>query len=113
MMQKISWTAHVRHEDVLQRTKEERNTLHTIKSRTVNRIGHTLRKNCLLKHVFEGRTEGGIEVKRSRGRRRKQLLDDVKENRGYGKLKQAAVARTVWITSCVRGYGPIVRQTRE
>ena len=32
------------------------------------------------------------------GRRRKQLLDDLKERRGYCKLKEEAVARTVWRT---------------
>ena len=39
------------------------------------RICHILRRNCLLKHIIEGK----IEVKGTRGRRRKQLLDDIKE----------------------------------
>jgi hypothetical protein len=30
-----------------------------------------------------------------RGRRRKQLLDDLKEKRGYWKLKEEALARTL------------------
>jgi hypothetical protein len=37
--------------------KEERNILHTIKSRNVNWIGY-MRRNCLLKHITEGKTEG-------------------------------------------------------
>jgi hypothetical protein len=46
-------------------------------------IGHILRRNCLLKHVFEGKLEGRIEMTGRRGRRRKQLLDDLKEKRRY------------------------------
>jgi hypothetical protein len=33
-----------------------------------------------------------------RGRRCKQLLDNFKEKRGYGKLKEEALGRTVWGT---------------
>jgi hypothetical protein len=61
-MEKISWTDHVRNEEVLHRVKEERNILHTIKRRKANWIGHILRRNCLLKHVTKGKTEGGTEV---------------------------------------------------
>jgi hypothetical protein len=52
-----------------------------------------LRRNCLLKHVNEGKTEGRIEVmgrRRRRRRRRKQLLDDPKGKRGCWKLKGGA-----------------------
>jgi hypothetical protein len=49
--------------------------LHTIKRRKANWIGHILCRNCLLKHV----TEGKIEEMRRWGRRHKQLLDDLKE----------------------------------
>jgi hypothetical protein len=55
-MRKISWTDCVRNE-VLHTVKEERNILHTIKRRTVNCSGHILRRNCLLKHVIEGKVE--------------------------------------------------------
>ena len=48
-----------------------------------------------------------------RGRRCKQLLDDLKEMRGYWKLKEEALDRTVWRTGCGIGRGPVVRQTRE
>jgi hypothetical protein len=61
-MEKISWTDCVRNEEVLHRVKEERNILHTIKRRKANWIGHILRRNCLLKHVIEGKLEGRIEV---------------------------------------------------
>jgi hypothetical protein len=52
----------VRNKEVLQRDKEKRNIIQTIKRRKANRIGHILRGNCLLKHVIEGKIEGGIEV---------------------------------------------------
>jgi len=60
-MEKISWTDHVRNEEVLQRVDGERSTLQTIK-RTVNWIGHILLSNCLLKHVTEGKVAGRIKV---------------------------------------------------
>jgi len=78
-MEKISWTDHVRNEDVLLRVKEQRNILHEIPKRKANWIGHILRRNCLLQRVIEGKIKGGIEVTGSRGRRRRKLLDDLKE----------------------------------
>jgi hypothetical protein len=60
-MEKISWTDRVRNEEVLHRVKEKRNILHTIKRRKANWIGHILRRNCLLKHVIEGKLEGRIK----------------------------------------------------
>jgi hypothetical protein len=59
-MERISWTDRMRNEEVLHRVKEERNILHTIKRRKANWIGHILRRNCLLKHVIEGKLEGRI-----------------------------------------------------
>jgi hypothetical protein len=111
-MEKISWTDRVRNEEVLHRVTEERNTVHTIKRRKANWIGHILRRNCLLKHVTEAKIEG-IEVAGRRGRRRKQLLDDLKKTRGYLKLKEEALDRTLWRNRFGRGYGPVVRQTAE
>jgi hypothetical protein len=69
-MEKISWTDRVRNEEVLNRVKEERTILHTIKRRKATWIGHILRRNCLLKRVIEGKLEGKIEMKGRRGRRR-------------------------------------------
>jgi hypothetical protein len=112
-MEKISWTDRVRNEDVLHRVKEKRNILHTIKRRKANWIGHILHRTCLLKHVIEGKLEGGIEMTGKRGRRRKQLLDDLKEKRRYWKLKEEALDRTQLRTRFGRGYGPVVRQTTE
>jgi hypothetical protein len=112
-MEKISWTDRVRYKEVLHRVKEERNILHTIKRRKDNWIGHILRRNCLLKHVIEGKLEGRIEMTGRQGRRRKQLLDDLKEKKRYGKLKEEALDRTLWRSRFGRGYGPVVRQTAE
>ncbi|GFG30527.1 hypothetical protein Cfor_05823 [Coptotermes formosanus] len=51
--------------------------------------------NCLLKHVIEEKLEGRIEITGRRGRRRKQLLDDLRETRGYWELKEEALDRTL------------------
>ena len=95
-MEKISWTDHVRNENVLLRVKEQRNILHEIRKRKANWIGHILRTNCLLQRVIEGKIKGGIEVTGRRGRRRRKLLDDLKERRGYSHLKEEYLDRTMW-----------------
>ena len=71
-MEKISWTDHVRNEEVLLRVNEQRNILHEIIKRNSNWIGRILRRNCLLKQVIEGKIKGEMEVTRRRGRRRKK-----------------------------------------
>jgi hypothetical protein len=86
-MEKISWTDHVRNEEVLLRVKEQRNILHEISKRKANWIGHILRRNCLLQRVIEGKIQGGTEVTGRQGNRRTKLLDDLKERRGYFHLK--------------------------
>ena len=95
-MEKISWTDHVRNEEVLLRANEHRNILHEIRKRKFNWIGHILRRNCLLKHVIEGKIKEQIEVTRKRGRRSKKLLDDLKDRRGYCQLKEEALNRAMW-----------------
>jgi len=52
-------------------------------------------------------------VRGSRGRRRRKLLDDLKERRGYCDLKEEAVDRTVWRAGFGRSFGPVVRQTTK
>jgi hypothetical protein len=96
-MEKISWTDRVRNE-VLRIVREERNILNTTQRRKGNWIGYILHGNCLLKHVIEGKIEGGIEVTGRQGRRGKQLLDDPKEKSGYLKLKLKHVAHNLWKT---------------
>jgi hypothetical protein len=87
--------------------------IHTIKRRKSNWIGHMLLENCLLKHVTERNMEGKIEVKVRQGRRSKQLLDGLKQRRGYWKLKEEALDRTLWRTLFGRGYGPVARKTMD
>jgi hypothetical protein len=103
----------VRNEEVLHGVKEERNIVHTIKRREANWIGQILRRNCLLKHVIEGKLEGRIEMTGRRGRRRKHLLDEFKEKKRYWKWTEEALDRTLLRTRFGRGYGPVVRQTAE
>jgi hypothetical protein len=76
-------------EDQLGRSHEKGETVlkyqgrqecHTMERRKA--VGHILHRNCLLKHVIQGKIEGRMEVKGRRGRNRKQLLDKFKENSG-------------------------------
>jgi len=79
-----------------------------------------LRRSCLLKQVIEGKIKGEMEVTRRQGIRRKKLLDDLKDRRGYShlkeetlRLKEEAVNRTMWRNRFGRGFGPVVRQITE
>ena len=110
-MWKISWTDRVKNEEVLHRAKEARNILHTVNRRKANYIGHVLRENCLLKHVIEGNR--GKVVTGRRGRRGKQLLDDLEEKGGNCKLKEEALERSLWRTGSGRGCGPVVSQPTD
>jgi hypothetical protein len=103
----------VRNEEVLLRVKEQRNILHEIRKRKANWIGHILRRNCHLQRVIEGKIKGGIEVTGRRGRKRRKLLDDLKDRRGYSHLKEEALDRTMWRARFGRGLGPVVRQTTK
>ena len=103
----------MRNEEELLRVKEKINILHEISKRKANWIGHILRRNCLLQRVIEGKVKGGIEVTGRRGRRRRKLLDDLKERRGYSHLKEEGLDRTVWKAGFGRVFVPIVRQTAK
>ena len=50
---------------------------------------------------------------RRRGRRRKKLLDDLKDGRGYSHLKEEALDRTMWRNRFGGCFGPVVRQNTE
>jgi hypothetical protein len=110
---KDHWTDHVRNEEVLLRVKEQRNILHEIRKRKANWIGHILHTNWLLQRVVEGKIHGGIEETGRQGRRRRKLLDNVKDRRGYSHLKEEALDCTMWRARFGRGFGPVVRQTTK
>jgi hypothetical protein len=94
---------------LLHRVTEGRNILHTVKRRKANWVGHILPRNDLLKYVIEGKIEIRIEVKGIRRRRRKQLLDDLKEKTEYCKLKEDLLACALQRILLESGYGPVVR----
>ena len=109
IMQKISWTDRLRNEEAEQRLVEEENIVHTIKGRKVTGsviggVGIDLYTRCW-------RQDRRKEVPGRRGRRCKQLLDDLNEKRGYLKLKEEELDRTVWRTRFGRGNIPVVKQT--
>ena len=48
-----------------------------------------------------------------RDRRRKQLLDGLKERKRYWELKEEALVRDVWRSRFGIGYGSVVRRATE
>jgi hypothetical protein len=81
----------VRNEKVLHRAKERRNILHTIKRRNADWIGHILRTNCLLNYVIGEKIEGT----RRRGRRRTQILDNLKNTKYILNSKKSTIYHCV------------------
>jgi hypothetical protein len=76
----IGWPDRVKIKEILHTAKEERSVLHTYnKTRKTNWIFDILGRNCHLNNYVEGRIEGA----RRRERRRKQLLNALKEMRSY------------------------------
>jgi hypothetical protein len=112
-LEKISWTDHVRNKEVLLRVKEHRTILNEISKRKANWIGHSLRRNCILQQVIEGKIKSRIEMTGRRGRRCRKLLDDLKERRRYSHLKEEALDRAMWRARFGRGFGPVVRWTTK
>jgi hypothetical protein len=98
---------------IMFRVKEQRNILHEISKRKANWFGHILRRNCLIRQVFKGKIKGGIEVTEIRGKRRRKLLDDLKERRGQSYLKEEDLDRTMWRARFGRCFGPVVRRTAK
>jgi hypothetical protein len=64
----ISYIDRVKNEEVLHTVKQKRNFLYAMKRKMANWVDRMLRRNCLLKHVIEGKREGMIEVRMKRGR---------------------------------------------
>jgi hypothetical protein len=95
--------------EVLLGVSEQRNILHEVRKWKANWIGHILHRNCCVKHVIKGNIRGEMEVTR----RRKKLLDDLKDEIGYSHLQEEALDRTMWRNRFGRGFGPVVRQNNE
>jgi hypothetical protein len=70
----------------IHKVNEKKNILQTINRRKASFIGHTLRTNCLLKHVTEGKREGRIEMRGRWGCRLKQVLIRLTEREDTGNL---------------------------
>ena len=83
--------------------------LRTIHKRKTNWIGHILRRDCVPKHVIETKIMERIEVTGEDVEEDLQLLDDFKQTRGYWKLKEEALDRTVWRIGFGRGCEPYAR----
>ena len=105
-MANSGWNDFVKNEGVLPRIKGERSVLHIIKRWNPNWIGHILFRNGLLKHIIEGHIEG----KRRQGRRRKQLLDDLKEGRRHWNSKDGAMDGIQWGARYRTGDVPVAGQ---
>ncbi|KAJ4439518.1 hypothetical protein ANN_07642 [Periplaneta americana] len=88
-MERVKWTDRIRNEAVLERVDEERMMLKLVRKRKRNWLGHWLRTNCLLKDALEGMVNG----RRVRGRRRYQMIDDIKIYRSYEETKRKAENR--------------------
>ena len=78
-MEKIKWSDKVTNEQVLEHIGEK-TLLNNILHRKANWIGHILRRNCLLHDAIEGQM---TEMK-GVGRRRTQLLDDLRKKKILG-----------------------------
>jgi hypothetical protein len=65
------------------------------------------------RRFYKGVSLFRIEVTGRRGRRRRKLLDDLKEKKGYSHLEEEALNRTMWRARFGRGFGPVVRQTTK
>jgi hypothetical protein len=52
-------------------------------------------------------------VTRRRGRRRKKLLDDLKDRRRCSHLKEEVLDRTMWRNRFGGDFEPVVRQNTE
>jgi replicative superfamily II helicase len=91
----ISWTDHVRSEEILHTVKEEKNILHRVKYKA-NWIGHSLHWNGIIERAIERKIEKSVDVTERRGRRCRQILNDLKLKRGCYKLKYEVLARALW-----------------
>ena len=58
-------------------------------------FGHMVRRDIILKHLTDGEVKGSTKISGRWGRRRDQLLDDLKEKVSYRELKKKAQDHTL------------------
>ena len=63
--------------------------------RKTNWVGHTVRRNCWIKHVIYGMKGGKDTRMEMKRKKRKYLLDDVKEKKSFWQLKEETADRTL------------------
>jgi hypothetical protein len=61
-------------------------------------------ETAIYNELFEGKIQGGIEVTGRQGRRRRSLLEDLKDRTGYSHLKEEALCRSMWRARFGRGF---------
>jgi len=83
-MEKISWLDTVTNEEALRRVNEDRQILNSIWQRKHRWFGHVMRHDGLLHE----RTEGKMKGKRTRRRRRIQMLHDLANDGSFAALKR-------------------------
>ena len=88
-MEKIKLSEKVTNKQFLERIDEKRKFLNNILRRKANWIGHIMKRNYLLHDTIGGHM---TEMK-GVGRRRTQLLDDLRNRRRYWELKEEAEDR--------------------
>jgi len=82
-------------EEILCMVQEDRKILNTIWCQMHKWVGHVLRHDGILCDILKGR----MLCKRTRGRRRIQLVDHLLETKNYADLKfKAAEDRSIWRT---------------
>jgi hypothetical protein len=82
--------------------------LHETSKRKANWIGYNLRRTAFYNGLLKERYKGGIKVTERRERKRRKLLDELKERRGYPYWKEEALDRTMWSARFGRGFGPFL-----
>ena len=87
--EKTKWSEKETNEQALERVGEKRTLLNNILCRKAIWIGHILKINCLLHDVIEEQ----MTVVKGVGRRRIQILDDLRNRRRYWELKEEAENR--------------------
>ncbi|KAJ4426353.1 hypothetical protein ANN_27167 [Periplaneta americana] len=92
-MERVNWTDRMRNDSVLERVGEERMLLKLIRNMRRNWLGHWLRRNCLLEDALEEM----VNWRRVRGRRRYQMIDNIKlYGSYYEETKRKAENRKDW-----------------